>query len=128
MTRSTESGFGLMEVIVALAIIAVALPICYRAMGGAFRAQVRVTAHEGILFRARSQLDALGASEKLRAGTFSGSYGKGVSWRLTVTPLDGEGAGQGPAPRAYWVVLEAFEAGRRPLFKFETAKLEGKTP
>jgi hypothetical protein len=123
-----EDGFGLAEAIVALAIIALALPACYRAMGGAFRASAGVKTHEAALSLARTQLDTLGADGRMQEGTFLGSYANGLKWRLTSSALSAEGNGAQGNSRPYWVVLEVFDRSERRLLKLETAKLASKTP
>jgi prepilin-type N-terminal cleavage/methylation domain-containing protein len=123
-----DAGFGLIEAIVALAIISLALTQFYVAMGGAYRATARLKVHEAALTLARSHLDALGVDGAIQAGTSSGTYDNGMRWRLTVSALSSKMRQTAPGPRAFWLVLEAFDERGTTLVKLETAKLVRQTP
>lgn len=121
--RTSDAGFGIIEAIVALAIISFALPALYKAMAGAYKAEGRMKVHEAALVLARSQLDAVGSDGTIQPGTFSGTYENGLPWQLTVSALSDNGS-TGPAKsRPYWIVLEAYDRGGVRLLRFQTAKL-----
>jgi hypothetical protein len=65
-------------------------------------------------------LEAIGIEEPLRPGERSGTYATGVVWRLTVEPT-GTASSRG---RAFRVLLEALDAGGKPLLRLETFKLD----
>jgi hypothetical protein len=128
MSRSSEGGFGLAEALVALIILTLALPACYRAMAGALRASAGVKIHEAALSLARTQLDSLGADGQMQEGTFEGSYSNGLLWRLTSSGLSANGNDTRVSSRAYWMVLEVFDRSGKRLVKLETAKLARGAP
>lgn len=119
-TPRSEAGFGLMEVIVALAIAAIAMGALLRAEGGALGAAGRVQTYDLALRQARAHLDALGSEGRLASGQTRGSYGNGIGWHLSISPLT---ADPPPGERAYWVVLTALDRTDRVVVKLETAKL-----
>lgn len=119
---SRESGFALLEVIVAVAIVAIALATIYRTIADAFRAASRVQAQQATVILARSQLDALGSDGQIAPGTSTGAYRNGIRWRLDVADLSGKTVAVNAA-RPYWVTLVTLDASGRPMFKLETAKI-----
>lgn len=121
--RSSEAGFGLLEAIVALAIISFALPALYKAMSGAYRAESRLKIHEAALALARSQLDTVGSDGTIQSGTFSGTYNNGLPWRMTISPLSNKAGAGISSARPYWVVVEAFDRSGARLVNLQTAKL-----
>ena len=83
--ENTQSGFTLIEVIVALAIAALGLTMLVVATGtgltNATAAAETIEATE----RAQSHLDALGRLTALRPGVQFGDDGGGYSWRVAVS-------------------------------------------
>ena len=125
--ETSEAGFGLLEAIVALAIISFALPALYQAMSGAYRAESRLKVHEAALALARSQLDAVGSNGTIQAGEFSGNYSNGLPWRMTISPLSNKVNAGISGARPYWIVLEAYDRGGARLINLQTAKLMRET-
>jgi general secretion pathway protein I len=118
--RRNEAGFTLIEVVVAFAIVTIILAALYQAIAGAWRGFARTQVREETLVLARAQLEAIGVEEPLQAGERSGTYASGVAWRLTLEPA-GTASSRG---RAFQVVLEALDAGGKPLLRLETFKLD----
>ena len=84
-TRS--DGFTLLEVVVALAIAAVALIGLFQAgSGGLFAVDTAGRAQEAVQ-RAQSHLAAVGRDAALVQGDFTDDDGGGYRWRLRVRPL-----------------------------------------
>src|SRR6516164_9563748 len=83
--RTPQSGgFSLLEVVVALAIAAVALVGLFQAgSGGLFAVDTAARAQEA-LQRAQSHLAALGRGAALVEGETSGDDGGGYRWKLHV--------------------------------------------
>jgi general secretion pathway protein I len=82
-----SGGFTLLEVVVALAIAAVALVGLFRAgSGGLFAVDTAARAQEGIQ-RAQSHLAAVGRDAALVQGEFTDDDGGGYRWRLRVRPV-----------------------------------------
>ena len=80
-------GFTLLEVVVALAIAAVALIGLFQAgSGGLFAVDTAGRAQEAVQ-RAQSHLAAVGRDAALVQGDFTDDDGGGYRWRLRVRPL-----------------------------------------
>jgi general secretion pathway protein I len=82
-----DSGFTLLEVVVALAIAALALVGLFRAGSGGLFAVDAATRMEEAVQRAQSHLAAVGRNAALTEGEFTGDDGGGYSWRLRITPV-----------------------------------------
>lgn len=84
--RRPESGFTLLEVLVAVAILAVALTALFQAfaggLGGARHAEAATRA--GLI--ARSLLDRVGADLPLVQGVRQGDASDGYTWSLGISP------------------------------------------
>ena len=81
------NGFTLLEVVVALAIAAVALVGLFQAgSGGLFAVDTAARAQEAVQ-RAQSHLAAVGRSAALAQGEFTDDDGGGYHWRLRVRPV-----------------------------------------
>jgi general secretion pathway protein I len=81
------NGFTLLEVVVALAIAALALVGLFRAgTGGIFAADTAARVEEAVQ-RAQSHLAAVGRNAALTEGELTGDDGGGYRWRLRVRPL-----------------------------------------
>ena len=120
--RSRESGFMLLEVIVAMAIAALALAAIYQSIGGGLRAAARVKTLQASVVHARSHLDALGGDGTLSAGNSSGVYETGIVWRLGVVDLSSK-IGDANTLRPYWITLVVVDRAGVPLYKLESAKI-----
>lgn len=87
MSNERAEGFTLLEVIVALAIAALALIVLFRAgSDGLFAADTATRAEEAVE-RAQSHLAAVGHDVALLQGESTGDDGGGYHWRLRVTPV-----------------------------------------
>jgi prepilin-type N-terminal cleavage/methylation domain-containing protein len=85
--KAAESGFTLLEVIVALAIAAIALIGLFKAgSGGLVEADTAVRIEEAVE-RAQSHLAAFGLSDTIRAGRMAGDDGDGYSWEVRAQPI-----------------------------------------
>ena len=87
MTRRADSGFTLIEVLVAFAILAVTLTSVSGALSSGMmqeRAADRATAR---VLEARSILDRIGADLSLREPLWTGTLATGEPWSATVRPL-----------------------------------------
>ena len=81
------NGFTLLEVVVALAIAALALVGLFRAGGGGLIAVDTAARAEEAVQRAQSHLAAVGRDAALVAGEFTDDDGGGYRWRLRVRPI-----------------------------------------
>ena len=83
---SAASGFTLLEVVVALAIAALALVGLFQAgSSGLFAVDTAARAAEAVQ-RAQSHLAAIGRDAALVAGDTTGDDGGGYRWRLRIQP------------------------------------------
>src|SRR5438552_11034856 len=81
-------GFTLLEVVVALAITAMALVGLFQAAsGGLFAADAAARAEEAVQ-RAQSHLAAVGRNAAMTAGEFTGDDGGGYRWTLRLRPVN----------------------------------------
>ncbi len=84
---AADAGFTLLEVVVALAIAALALVGLFQAgSGGLFAVDTAARAAEAVQ-RAQSHLAAIGRNAALTAGDSTGDDGGGYRWRLRVQPV-----------------------------------------
>ena len=86
MSGEPARGFSLLEVVVALAIAAVALVGLFRAGGDGLFAADTASHTEEALQRAQSHLAAVGRDVALSPGDFEGDDGGGYRWQLHVHP------------------------------------------
>ena len=84
--RDAESGFTLLEVLVAVAILAVALTALFQAFAGGLGGvqQAEAATRAGLI--ARSLLDRVGADLPLVQGVRQGDAADGYSWSLGIVP------------------------------------------
>lgn len=86
MSGERAHGFTLLEVVVALAIAALALVGLFRAGSDGLFAADTASRTEEALQRAQSHLAAVGRDVALSPGDFEGDDGRGYRWRLHVHP------------------------------------------
>ncbi len=92
MTRTTTprpaaAGFTLFEVVVAMAIAALALVALFRAGSAGLFAVDTAGRAEQAIERAESHLAQLGRSDPITPGDSEGDDGGGYRWHLRVTPV-----------------------------------------
>jgi len=120
---SAQSGFSLIEAVVALAIASFAFSTLYQTVGGAVRAAARVQVHEAALVLTRAHLDSLGADGILQVGDSDGTYSDGLRWRLSVTSLSSGALISADRQGPFWIVLETYDRSGVSLIRLETAKI-----
>ena len=103
---AAESGFSLLEVLIALLIAGLALASTFSAASESMRATTTAEHYQEAVSRARSHLDSLHAH--LAAGEQAGDDGGGFRWRSVVRAVDStakrEGADKPLAPAETLVV------------------------
>jgi general secretion pathway protein I len=82
-----EGGFTLLEVVVAVAIAAMALVGLFQAASGGLFAVDTAARVEEAIQRAQSHLAAIGRSADLVQGEFTDDDGSGYRWRLRARPM-----------------------------------------
>jgi general secretion pathway protein I len=84
---SRDSGFTLLEVVIALAIAALAIVGLFQAASGGLLAVNTAGRVEEAVQRAQSHLAAIGRSAALIKGEFTDDDGGGFHWRLRARPV-----------------------------------------
>jgi general secretion pathway protein I len=102
--QKSRAGFTLVEIIVALAILALSLNAILPAISDALWRTSEAEAQAEAASLARSLLAQAGSAVPLNNGAATGRFGNGFRWRLQVTPYGG--ADQGAAVRGYKVMAE----------------------
>jgi general secretion pathway protein I len=82
---ASQSGFTLLEVLAAIALLAFAFAIGLRAMSGSLSNSTRGEAMTQTALEVQSLLDMQGLTDPLRAGEQQGRFPDGASWRLLVS-------------------------------------------
>jgi general secretion pathway protein I len=83
----TESGFALLEVMVAFVIAALALGVLFQSGVSSLRSIQTAARYEEALGRARSRLAIAVHGASLVPGELQGDDGGGFRWRVLVTPV-----------------------------------------
>lgn len=121
-----DSGFTLLEVLIAFLIAALALGVLFRsAVEGQTAANVGARYAEA-LSRARSHLAATDAAGPPRAGDQGGDDGGGFHWRVRTTPLREGRPGPGgfaPALFAVSVAVSWTADGRERAVQLDTRRV-----
>lgn len=87
-TESRQQGFTLIEVVIALAVFAVAVGVCMQIATAGLR-QSRVAAEQTqAALLAQSLLDMHGVGERLQPGRSSGRLEDDYRWELEVSPYE----------------------------------------
>lgn len=87
--RGGQSGFVLLEVLIAAVIAALTLIAVFHVYSTAFKGSARTERVTIALLTAESKMAELGVSEALEPGTISGRLDGGYLWRTDIRPYDG---------------------------------------
>ncbi len=82
--RPARSGFTLLEVVVAVAILALTLGAVMRVFSASLRGLAAAERHTVAALHAQSKLAEIGVEEPLAAGDASGAFERGYRWRSQV--------------------------------------------
>ena len=124
MKRKRNSGFTLIEVLIAFAILALVLGVVFRTLSTGLSHERTAGLVTARVLEARSILDRLGADVALEEGTIEGRLATGEPWTLTVSLLEpAEGDESEAAPlNAYLAELSVHGDDGRML-RLKTLKL-----
>jgi type II secretory pathway pseudopilin PulG len=122
------AGFGIMEALVALTIIAIGLTAFTKAVSSSYQTAARVKLGAAALTSARSHLDSIGRTGPLEEGIYTGNYANDLPWRLTISALANAPKPPATGTQPFWVIVEAFDRRGVRLVKLETAKLSTGAP
>lgn len=125
--NSADSGFTLIEVLVAFAVLSVGLAGVYGAMTNEARVEADISLRREAMRAAQSHLDRL-LVERTPAGETTGRYANGIIWRVTVTSLGRVGGAPEITSEPARLLLVASDARGRPLVTFDTVSLIGRAP
>lgn len=109
-----QSGFSLLEVLVAFAILAISLGVLLQIFSRASVSTAASAQYSRAASLVEARLDAVGSAIPLEPGSVSGEPEDGIAWQLTIMPaelgLESEGAGflgADPAVTPYRVTVTA---------------------
>jgi general secretion pathway protein I len=122
-TADRCAGFTLIEVLVALVLVAMSLAVMGSLFAGKARATVALERHLALVETARFVIATLPKRDQLSSGEFSGET-SGHRWRVDVLPfMDGEVN----AAAAQWIPTRLVISVRSPsgsVFRVETVRLQ----
>jgi general secretion pathway protein I len=86
VTRQRESGFTLLEVLVALAILAISLGVLIPVFAGTLDREAALADQKTAAMLAQSKLDTVGSEIPLADGVSDGTFSNGFSWHIEIAP------------------------------------------
>ena len=87
ITHSQQSGFTLLETLVALAVLAIALGVIYQIFGTSLRNMQYAKEYSTAQMLAESKLSELGKGIPVQEGAFEGKFDNQYGWQMDVTQL-----------------------------------------
>jgi general secretion pathway protein I len=89
--KAKSGGFTLIEVLVALAIVAVSLSVIFAAFSAGLRGRRTAEDYEQATMLAQSKLNTVGVVAPLQQGKTSGEFNDRYRWTVTVKPYEERG-------------------------------------
>ncbi len=83
-----QSGFTLLEILVAFVVFVLAFSVVMEVITGAARNTIKSSRHTQIALLAQSKMDEVGVLEPIEEGTSSGRFDDGTHWELRITPFE----------------------------------------
>jgi general secretion pathway protein I len=90
MSRRSQGGFSLLEILVAFSILALSLGVLLEIFSTALRGVALSEQYTKAALLAESTLGAVGADIPLETGTYSGDAEEGYSWLVSISPYQSE--------------------------------------
>ncbi len=131
MTRTRQQGFSLLEVIAAIAVLAIAFAALMQVAGSSLSLTSRANERTQAALRARSLLDGAFVMEPVREGESEGRFDDTYRWRMNVSryqPPDEKPAADGfAAAGMYRLDLDVIwgRGGDERHARFSTLRLAG---
>ncbi|HUS55150.1 MAG TPA: prepilin-type N-terminal cleavage/methylation domain-containing protein [Thermohalobaculum sp.] len=128
MRPKQNSGFTLIEVLIAFTILALVLGVIFPTLSSGLSHERIARLATARMLEARSILDGLGVDTKLEQGTIGGELATGDVWTLTVSQIEPDTKDAGPSEtdrnrlNAYLAELQIDGADGRTL-RLQTLKL-----
>jgi general secretion pathway protein I len=94
----SEKGFTLIEVLVALTILALALTIIFGGLSDGLRGKQAAANYQRATTLAESKLSAMGVEDELQEGQSKGQFDQQFRWEAIVTPYHEEGRNESSQP------------------------------
>jgi type II secretory pathway pseudopilin PulG len=117
---SGQSGFTLVETLVAFTILAGAIIVSLQIFAAGLRQQDAVEQRKDLMAVARAELDRLALQSTLDPGITSGRSG-GIEWQVMVTELgpgkDAQGLTLRPFHATFRVIVAGGESGDEPVLE-----------
>lgn len=122
MNKYSQSGMTLLEIVVALAVLALGLAALFDTIGLGTNLAARAEGERQAASAAQSLLAELGHSRPLADGIAQGQFPNGQNWQLAIEPMPGEN----PIVEAHHVRLTVGGPGdrRARTLVFETILLD----
>ena len=83
--ETRQTGFSLLEVLVAFVVLALVLSVLMQIFSGGIRNTNRATQHQEAILLAKSKLASVGIEIPLKIGEFTGNIGRRYQWRLNIS-------------------------------------------
>jgi prepilin-type N-terminal cleavage/methylation domain-containing protein len=103
MAATRQSGFTLVEVVAAFAILSIVLVTLLESISTASRGDFRAELLRTSLRLAKEKLETIGTSVPLVPGVSSGKFDNGLEWTVSIRPYAGWPVTRRPS--AYWVEI-----------------------
>lgn len=125
-----DAGFAILEVLVALAILAIALGVLLAVFADGIRRQGRAEELAEATLHAQSLLARVGADVPLKVGLTTGALSNGMRWQVRVERYGNAPDRKAWGGGAYRVVVDVLEDGGQngPLVNLTTLRLGPKEP
>jgi general secretion pathway protein I len=113
--RTTEAGFTLLEIIIALTILSIGLVSAIEVFSNNLRLVLFSKDYTQALLHAREQIEEASLSSSLEEGAETGEFSDGYKWQRTITPylLDEEEEEPSPAKMFEIRVKVSWSSGNR---------------
>ena len=124
MKRKRSSGFTLIEVLIAFAILALVLGVVFRTLSTGLSHERTAGLVTARVLEARSILERLGADLALEEGTIEGRLATGEPWTLTVSLLEPAAGDEiDPGPLSAYLAELSIDGDDGRTLRLQTLKL-----